>query len=44
MSRLLASGPDRPSALAHFVADLAPEDEQLLTALLAGGARPTGTG
>lgn len=34
MSRLLAAGPDRASALAHFVAELAPEDEQLLAALL----------
>ncbi len=37
MSQLLAAGPDRASALAHFVADLGPDDEQLLADLL----RPT---
>ncbi len=34
MSQLLAAGPDRASALAHFVADLEPGDEQLLSDLL----------
>ncbi len=40
MSQLLAAGPDRASALAHFVADLGPGDEQLLADLL----RPTEPG
>jgi predicted transcriptional regulator len=37
MSRLLDSGEDRAGVLARFVADLSPEDEQLLTELLAEG-------
>lgn len=36
MSRLLAAGPDRASALTHFVAALDPADEQLLSELLRG--------
>ncbi|MET7339444.1 BlaI/MecI/CopY family transcriptional regulator [Nonomuraea sp. NPDC005650] len=36
MSRLLGKGRDRAGVLAHFVADLDPEDEQLLTELLRG--------
>ncbi|MEW1839184.1 BlaI/MecI/CopY family transcriptional regulator [Nonomuraea angiospora] len=36
MSRLLGKGRDRAGVLAHFVADLDPEDEQLLTELLHG--------
>jgi predicted transcriptional regulator len=35
MRRLLDTGHDRAGVLAHFVADLAPEDEQLLLGLLA---------
>jgi predicted transcriptional regulator len=35
MSRLLDSGPDRAGVLARFVADLSPEDERLLSDLLA---------
>jgi predicted transcriptional regulator len=35
MSRLLDSREDRAGVLARFVADLRPEDEQLLTELLA---------
>lgn len=38
MSQLLAAGPDRASALAHFVADLEPGDEQLLAELLGTAA------
>src|SRR3954462_3459461 len=34
MRRLLDAGEDRAGVLAHFVADLAPEDERLLTSLL----------
>jgi predicted transcriptional regulator len=34
MRRALGKGDNRASVLAHFVADLGPEDEQLLTALL----------
>src|SRR3954469_10786750 len=37
MSRLLDSREDRAGVLARFVADLRPEDEQLLTELLAEG-------
>jgi predicted transcriptional regulator len=37
MSRLLSSREDRAGVLARFVADLPPEDERLLTELLAGG-------
>jgi hypothetical protein len=37
MSRLLDSREDRAGVLARFVADLRPEDEQLLTELLADG-------
>ena len=40
MSRLLDAGADRAGVLARFVADLSPEDEQLLTELLAEG-RPS---
>ena len=39
MSRLLDAGEDRAGVLARFVADLSPEDEQLLTELLADGRR-----
>ncbi len=35
MMRLLDGGPDRSGALARFVAELSPEDEQLLRKLLA---------
>jgi predicted transcriptional regulator len=35
MTRLLEAGNDRAAALARFVADLRPEDEQLLADLLA---------
>ncbi|MFI7033634.1 BlaI/MecI/CopY family transcriptional regulator [Microbispora rosea] len=34
MRRLLGTGGDRAGVLAHFVADLGPEDERLLTELL----------
>ncbi|MEO7268316.1 MAG: BlaI/MecI/CopY family transcriptional regulator [Knoellia sp.] len=34
MRRVLDSRPDRAGVLARFVADLSPEDEQVLTALL----------
>ena len=37
MSRLLDAGADRAGVLARFVADLSPEDERLLTELLADG-------
>jgi predicted transcriptional regulator len=37
MSRLLEAGADRAGVLARFVADLSPEDERLLTELLAEG-------
>ena len=37
MSRLLNSGEDRAGVLARFVADLSPDDEQLLSALLTAG-------
>lgn len=37
MSRLLDSGEDRAGVLARFVADLGPEDERLLSELLATG-------
>lgn len=37
MARLLEAGHDRAGVLARFVADLSPEDEQLLTELLADG-------
>ena len=40
MRRLLETGGDRAGVLAHFVADLAPEDELLLAALLTD-ARPS---
>ena len=36
MLRLLESGPDRAGVLSRFVADLSPQDEQLLTDLLGG--------
>jgi predicted transcriptional regulator len=39
MSRLLDSREDRAGVLARFVADLNPEDERLLTELLAEGHR-----
>jgi predicted transcriptional regulator len=44
MSRLLGSGQDRAGVLARFVADLTPEDEQLLTELLTDGHRRVGEG
>jgi predicted transcriptional regulator len=37
MLRLLDTGPDRAGVLARFVADLSPQDEQLLADLLTGG-------
>jgi len=37
MRRLLEDGGDRAGVLARFVADLSPEDERLLAALLANG-------
>jgi predicted transcriptional regulator len=40
MTRLLDSGQDRADVLARFVADLSPEDERMLTDLLAEGRRP----
>ena len=39
MRRLLETGGDRAGVLARFVADLRPEDEQLLAELLADGQR-----
>ena len=42
MSRLLDSGEDRAGVLARFVADLSPEDERLLTELLADGRQQHG--
>jgi predicted transcriptional regulator len=39
MSRLLDSGEDRAGVLAHFVADLTPDDERLLTELLTEGRK-----
>jgi predicted transcriptional regulator len=42
MRRLLDAGADRAGVLTHFVADLAPEDEQLLSALLAESQPPSG--
>jgi predicted transcriptional regulator len=45
MTRLLDAGSDRAAALARFVADLGPEDEQLLIDLLASHpptSRPQG--
>src|SRR3954453_11105159 len=39
MSRLLDSREDRAGVLARFVADLSPDDERLLTELLADGHR-----
>jgi predicted transcriptional regulator len=36
MLRLLESGPDRAGVLSRFVADLSPQDEQLLADLLGG--------
>jgi predicted transcriptional regulator len=35
MRQLLEAGPDRAVALQHFVSELSPQDEQMLTALLA---------
>jgi|tagenome__1003787_1003787.scaffolds.fasta_scaffold18187620_1 predicted transcriptional regulator len=40
MRRLLETGGDRAGVLAHFVADLRPEDEQLLADLLAESRPP----
>ena len=40
MLRLLDTEPDRAGVLARFVADLNPQDEQLLTELLTGGQPP----
>jgi predicted transcriptional regulator len=37
MLKLLEARPDRASVLSQFVADLSPEDEHLLTGLLADG-------
>jgi predicted transcriptional regulator len=42
MSRLLDSRQDRAGVLARFVADLSPEDEQLLAELLTDGRRQHG--
>ena len=42
MSRLLDAGDDRAGVLARFVADLSPEDERLLTELLADGRAQDG--
>jgi predicted transcriptional regulator len=42
MRRLLDTGHDRAGVLAHFVADLEPEDEQLLLGLL-GDPKPEST-
>ncbi|BFU45700.1 hypothetical protein KRMM14A1004_39370 [Krasilnikovia sp. MM14-A1004] len=48
MHRLLMAGDDHAGVLAHFVADLGPEDERLLSELLAdlrsGGDTNPGTG
>ncbi len=41
MRRLLDGGGDRAGVLARFVADLSPEDEQLLADLLTGSDRPS---
>jgi predicted transcriptional regulator len=41
MRRLLDGGDDRAAVLARFVGMLAPEEERLLTDLLAGRAAPT---
>lgn len=41
MRRLLETGGDRAGVLAHFIADLAPEDEQLLVDLIED-SRPAG--
>jgi len=40
MRRVLDSRQDRAGALARFVADLSPEDEQILADLLAGHSGP----
>ena len=40
MHRLLEAGDDRAGVLARFVAELPPEDEQLLADLLAAASRP----
>jgi predicted transcriptional regulator len=40
MLKLLESGRDRAGVLSRFVADLSPEDEQLLGGLLAEGRQP----
>jgi predicted transcriptional regulator len=40
MLKLLESGRDRAGVLSRFVADLSPEDEQVLGALLAEGRLP----
>jgi hypothetical protein len=42
MTRLLDGGADRALALARFVAELRPEDEQLLIDLLANHPPPDG--
>jgi len=42
MLRLLDAGEDRAGVLSRFVADLRPEDEELLTNLLADTAGPDG--
>jgi predicted transcriptional regulator len=40
MLQLLDAGEDRAGVLSRFVADLRPEDEELLNGLLAGGPGP----
>ena len=40
MLQLLDAGEDRAGVLSRFVADLRPEDEELLNGLLAGGPAP----
>ncbi len=42
MLQLLQGGQDRAGVLSRFVADLRPEDEELLSALLAEESRPAG--
>lgn len=44
MSRLLDSGPNRAGVLASFIADLSPEDERLLSDLLADERRTNRSG
>lgn len=42
MRRLLEAGLDRAGILARFVADLSPQDEKLLAAILGKSPRPSG--